>query len=206
MAGIGPVEVCHGQILQPFLQPINAFRRIKNTPKRPSKQYTRVVSEYADSDVGHKRVDILSDITYVDIVRLVLDTNIIVAAFRSRDGASNSLLRLVDARRVTPLCSTALFLEYEAVLSRAETRAVTGHDLEDVAAIMSALAALCDPVDISFRVRPLLRDAGDEMVLEAALNGQADAIVTYNVRDFGPARVFGIEIVAPNSIVGRRTK
>ena len=164
------------------------------------------MSAYADSGVGHKRVDILSDITYVDIVRLVLDTNIIVAAFRSRDGASNSLLRLVDARRVTPLCSTALFLEYEAVLSRAETRAVTGHDLEDVAAIMSALAALCDPVDISFRVRPLLRDAGDEMVLEAALNGQADAIVTYNVRDFGPARVFGIEIVAPNSIVGRRTK
>ena len=50
---------------------------------------------------------------------------------------------------------------------------------------MRALAArFCEPVDISFRLRPMLRDANDEMVLEAALNGQADAIVTHNAKDF----------------------
>ena len=101
------------------------------------------------------------------------------------------------------LCSTALFLEYEAVLGRARTRAVTGHGLDDVAAVMSALAALCEPVDISFRVRPVLRDADDEMVLEAALNGGAHAIVTHNVRDFIPAPALGIEIAAPGDILGR---
>jgi len=134
-----------------------------------------------------------------------LDTNVIVAAFRSRRGASNALLRLVDAQRMTPLCSTALFLEYEAVLSRAETRAITGHSLDDVAAIMRALATFCEPVDISFRLRPMLRDADDEMVLEAALNGQADAIVTHNARDFAAARSLGIRIVSPGEIVGRLT-
>lgn len=139
------------------------------------------------------------------MVRLVLDTNVIVAAFRSRRGASNVLLRLVDARRATPLCSTALFLEYEAVLSRAETRAITGHGLDDVAAIMRALAALCEPVDISFRIRPMLRDADDEMVLEAALNRRADAIVTHNVRDFAPIQGSGLEIATPGEIVGRLT-
>ena len=136
-------------------------------------------------------------------MRLVLDTNVVVAAFRSRRGASNALLKPVDARRVVPLCSTAPFLEYEAVLGRPGTRAIAGHGLEDVAAVMSALAALCEPVDISFRVRPLLRDADDEMVLEAALNGRADAIVTHNARDFAPARALGLEIAAPGDILGR---
>ena len=132
-----------------------------------------------------------------------MDTNVVVAAFRSRRGASNALLRLVDAQRVTPLCSTALFLEYEAVLSRTKTRATTGHSLDDVAAIMRALAARCQPVDISFRVRPMLRDADDEMVLEAALNGRADAIVTHNVRDFVSIRDLGLEIATPGDIVRR---
>ena len=136
-------------------------------------------------------------------MRLVLDTNVIVAGFRSRRGASNALLRLVDGGRVVPLCSTALFLEYEAVLSRAETRAFTGHGLDDVAAIMRAFAALCEPVDISFRVRPILRDADDEMVLEAALNGQADAIVTHNVRDFESVESLGIDVVTPGQVVRR---
>lgn len=136
-------------------------------------------------------------------MRLVLDTNVIVAAFRSRYGASNLLLRAVDQGVLTPLCSTALFLEYEAVLSREEIRNVTGHSLEDVAAVMSALAAVAEGIDISFRTRPMLSDVADEMVLEAALNGQAEAIVTHNVKDFRPALALGIAIATPGEIVRR---
>ena len=134
-------------------------------------------------------------------MRLVLDTNVVVAAFRSRDGASNLLLRFADQGLITPLCSTALFLEYEAVLSRKETRAATGHTLEDVGAVMSALAAIAEGVDISFRTRPMLADAADEMVLEAALNGDAEAIVTHNVRDFRPALKLGMTIATPGDII-----
>lgn len=136
-------------------------------------------------------------------MRLVLDTNVIVSAFRSRYGASNLLLRLVDRGTVTPLCSTALFLEYEALLSREEIRKVTGHSLTEVAAVMRALAAVSEGIDISFRTRPMLPDAADEMVLEAALNGQAEAIVTHNIRDFRPALELGIHIATPAEIIRR---
>jgi len=136
-------------------------------------------------------------------MRLVLDTNVIVAAFRSRNGASNLLLRSVDQGVLTPLCSTALFLEYEAVLSREETRKATGHSLEDVASVMSALAAVSEGVDISFRTRPMLSDVADEMVLEAALNGQAQAIVTHNIRDFRPALTLGVTVATPGEIIRR---
>jgi predicted nucleic acid-binding protein len=72
-----------------------------------------------------------------------------------------------------------------------------------VEAIMSALAAVAEPVDVRFRIRPLLRDASDEMVLEAARSGGADALVTHNVRDFRPARTLGVEVTTPGEIVRR---
>lgn len=153
--------------------------------------------------IAVRNIDIQWDVYKLSPMRLVLDTNVIVAAFRSRNGASNLLLRLVDRGALTPLCSTALFLEYEAVLSREETRKVTGHSLEDVAVVMSALAAVSEGVDISFRTRPMLSDVADEMVLEAALNGQAEAIVTHNVKDFRPALALGVAIATPGEIVRR---
>jgi len=128
---------------------------------------------------------------------------VIVSAFRSRNGASNLLLRFVDRGTVTPLCSTTLFLEYEAALSREEIRKATGHSLGDVAAVMSALAAVSTGVDTSFRTRPMLADAADEMVLEAALNGEAEAIVKHNVRDFRPALTLGVTVGTPGEIVRR---
>ena len=150
-----------------------------------------------------QNIDILWDVYKLSPMRLVLDTNVIVAAFRSRNGASNMLLRLADKGVVTPLCSTALFLEYEAVLSREKIRQATGHSLEDVALMMSALAAIAEGVHISFRTRPMLSDVADEMVLEAALNGQAGAIVTHNVKDFRPALGLGMTVITPGEIVRR---
>jgi putative PIN family toxin of toxin-antitoxin system len=157
-----------------------------------------------NSDVSTSQIiDILWDVMAMFVMRLVVDTNVIVAAFRSRNGASNLLLRFADRGLVTLLCSTALFLEYEAVLSRPEIREVTGHSLKDVAAVISALAAVSDGVDISFRTRPMLSDVADEMVLEAALNGEAEAIVTHNIRDFRPAMKLGVTVATPGEIVRR---
>jgi putative PIN family toxin of toxin-antitoxin system len=138
-------------------------------------------------------------------MRLVLDTNVLIAAFRSRRGASAELLRLGEKGLFRILCSTALFLEYEAVLSRAEVRRHTGHTLADVAKILDGLAALAIGVDVEFRMRPTLRDPNDEMVLEAALNGGAEAIVTHNERDFAPAKAWKLQVLRP-AVVVRRLK
>ena len=139
----------------------------------------------------------------VSRVRLVVDTNVVVAAFRSAFGASSALLRHAESGAVTVLCSTALFLEYEAVLSRAEIRDATGHTLRDVVAIMDAFALIAEPVDVHFRTRPVLRDADDEMVVEVASNGAADFIVTHNLRDFTPARTLGIGVATPSDVLRR---
>jgi len=131
-------------------------------------------------------------------MRLVLDTDVIVAAVRSPRGASASLLRAVRRGRATMLLSTPLLLEYEAVCQREEHRLAAGLTRKDVESFLDGLAALADPVTVHFLWRPQLRDAGDEMVLEAAVNGQAHVIVAFNHRDYGnaPSR-FGILLLLP---------
>ncbi|MDE1960569.1 MAG: putative toxin-antitoxin system toxin component, PIN family [Xanthomonadaceae bacterium] len=130
--------------------------------------------------------------------RVVLDTNVIVAAFRSRRGASNRLLRLVADGAVIPLLTTALFLEYEDVLTRAEHRLATGLGEIDVQRVLAALASAAEPVEVHFRWRPQLPDPADELVLEAAVNGQADALITHNIRDFAAAaKRFKLRVATP---------
>ena len=133
----------------------------------------------------------------------MVDTNVVVAAFRSASGASNELMRQAASGSVKLLCSTALFLEYEAVLGRPEVRSATGQSLEDVESAMDAIAAIAEPVDVHFRTRPILRDPNDEMVLEVASNGDADCIVTHNLRDFAPALGLGMAVAAPREVLRR---
>ena len=70
--------------------------------------------------------------------------------------------------------------------------------MREVGVFLDAIAALIDPVETHYHWRPQLRDASDEMVLEAAVNGRAQAIVTFNRRDYGnaPAK-FGIDVLLP---------
>jgi len=136
------------------------------------------------------------------VLRAVLDTSVVVAALRSRIGASNRVLELVARGKVRPLASTALFLEYEEVLRRPENRLATGMSEEDVEEFLAALASAAEPVEINFRWRPQLKDPKDELVLETAVNGRAEALVTHNVRDFEPAaRLFGLRILLPRDVL-----
>jgi len=103
---------------------------------------------------------------------------------------------------VTPLVTAALFLEYEAVLKRPEQQLVHGLSIASIDAFLAALASACEPVEVSFQWRPQLHDPDDEMVLEAAVNGQADAIITYNVRDFiAAASRFGLTVKRPGEFL-----
>jgi putative PIN family toxin of toxin-antitoxin system len=137
-------------------------------------------------------------------MRLVIDTSVIVAALRSPKGASAEILRLVRKRKLVMLASVGLFVEYEAVLKRTEHLNAAGLSNSGVDAILNALAALAEPIDIFFLWRPKLRDANDDMVLEIAVNGNADAIVTFNVRDFsGIVSEFGIPALLPADVLSR---
>ena len=128
----------------------------------------------------------------------------IVAGMRSPTGASAAILQFVREGRATLLLSVALALEYEAVCFQAEHRLASGLSEEEVDIFLTAVIAMAEPVATHFLWRPQLRDAGDEMVLEAAVNGRADVLVTFNVRDFGtaPAR-FGIRLLQPRQAVMR---
>jgi putative PIN family toxin of toxin-antitoxin system len=143
----------------------------------------------------------------MNMPRLVVDTSVIVAGLRSRLGASNRILTLVAEREIVPLITTALFLEYEDVLNRPEQRLATGMAKEDVLGFMAALASAAEPVNVHFMWRPQLADPADELVLEAAVNGRASAIVTHNVRDFLPAALdFNVEVIAPSVMLQRMRK
>jgi predicted nucleic acid-binding protein len=106
--------------------------------------------------------------------------------------------------KITLLVSVPLAMEYEATCSEAEQRLAAGLSEREVEIFLDALVAMAEPVKTHVLWRPQLRDPGDEMVLETAVNGRADGLVTFNVRDFGtvPAR-FGIEVMIPRKVIGR---
>ena len=134
---------------------------------------------------------------------MVMDTDAIVAAMRSRGGASAGLLFAARAGRATLLATSALFIEYEAVCGRVEHRLAAGFGDGDLKVFLDALVDLVEPVQPWFKLRPQLPDPDDELVLEAAVNGRADAIATFNRRDFAPAARFGVEVLLPAEALRR---
>jgi putative PIN family toxin of toxin-antitoxin system len=137
-------------------------------------------------------------------MRLVLDTDVIVSALRSPKGASAALLRLARQGAVTLLANIPMVLEYEAVCQRDEHRETAGLTRDEVNQFLDAVVALIEPVETYYFWRPQLRDADDEMVLEAAINGGAGLIVSFNIRDYGRATErFGIEVVRPADALRR---
>ena len=137
-------------------------------------------------------------------MRCVLDTDVLVAGLRSRTGASRKLLTLLNQGRYQVVVSVPLMLEYEAVLTRPENLeafALTSHEVER---FLDSMSLLIVPARLFFLWRPQLRDAADEHVLEAAVNGSADAIVTFNHRHFRAAAArFGIATLKPGDALQR---
>ena len=137
-------------------------------------------------------------------MRLTFDTDVIIAALRSRTGASNALLRALRGRQLEAVASVPMLFEYEAVLMRPEQRQATGMSVEEVGFFLDGLAALLLPAMPYFLWRPLLRDPDDEMLLNTAVNGRVDAIITFNVQDFlTEARQFQLEVLTPREALRR---
>ena len=136
----------------------------------------------------------------------MLDTDVVVAAMRSPRGGSAELLRRIDSGKAVMLLTVALALEYEAICMLAEHRLASGLDATETGVYVDGLIGMAEPVKAYYRWRPQLHDPGDELVLEAAVNGQADAIVTFNESHLREARNFGIGVIRPAEALRRIEK
>jgi len=135
------------------------------------------------------------------VLRVVLDSSVLVAGFRSRRGASFRVLELLAAEKFQVAVSVPLVLEYEAVLRRHAD--VLGLRAQDAVGLVDYFCRIGHRQDIHFLWRPALRDPRDEFVLELAVAAGCRAIVTHNVRDFAGAKAFSVEILAPAEFISR---
>lgn len=127
---------------------------------------------------------------------IVIDTNVFIAALMSQQGASYLLLNLVGTGRFEIALSVPLVLEYEAVAERLRGTKVF-LSVTDIASIIDYLCAVAIHQSIHYLWRPFLRDPSDDLVLELAVNAQANSIVTFNQRDFRGSERFGVDIRSP---------
>ena len=127
--------------------------------------------------------------------RIVIDTNIVVSALRSKRGASYQLLMLLDSGLYTPVVSVPLVLEYESAAKQLLGRMRLSE--QDVDAVVDYLCAQAVSAEIFYLWRPFLKDPKDDMVLEVAVASGCSHIVTFNEKDFAGSEQFGVHIVTP---------
>jgi putative PIN family toxin of toxin-antitoxin system len=132
----------------------------------------------------------------------VLDTSIVIAALRSSEGASAEILRLALHQEIAILMDYKLACEYRDVALRVQHLGASGKGKQETELILGMLEAVAEPVVVRERYGPLSIDAADDMVLEVAINGSADGIVTYNAKHFRePARRFRLPVLSPAELL-----
>jgi putative PIN family toxin of toxin-antitoxin system len=137
--------------------------------------------------------------------RVVLDTNVLVAAFKSEDGASRAILRLCLARRCQPLLGLKLFTEYEDVLGRSDLFVESPLTPRERDELLDAFLSVCERVPVFYLWRPNLSDEGDNHLIELAVGGTAATLVTLNARHFrgGELRFPQLAIETPAEFMQR---
>lgn len=135
-----------------------------------------------------------------NILRVVFDTNVLVAAARSRQGASFQLISSLPSPKFELAISSSLYFEYLDVLLRPEVRppGLTDYEITDV---VNEITKTARYQNIYFRWRPWLKDKNDDMILELAVASQSSHIVTFNIKDFRNITTFGIEAITPSNFL-----
>ena len=132
-------------------------------------------------------------------MRVVIDTKVFVGACMGV-GASNAVVRACLEHRLVPLMGVALLTEFEATLSRDELFATSRLDAAERSVLLDTFLALCEWTRVYFLWRPNLKDESDNHLVELAVAGDADVVVTRNLRDlrgvelrFEPLRILSPE-------------
>ena len=129
---------------------------------------------------------------------MVIDTSVLISALRSSAGAAAEVVRMALRTEFVTLMDFKLACEYRDVALRPGQLHASGRSGKDTGLVLDALEAVAEPVFVAFRHRPLSPDPDDDLVLDVAINGSADAILTNNTRDFKEtARQFGIRALTP---------
>jgi putative PIN family toxin of toxin-antitoxin system len=135
-------------------------------------------------------------------VKIVLDTASFVAAVRSSSGAAGEVLRMVFRKEVVPLMDFKLGLEYREVALRPEHVKASALNSSEILELIQAVEAFAEAVEVLIKNRPLSPDPNDDMVMDLAINGQADALVTGNTKHFAAAgKRFGIPVLSPTELL-----
>jgi putative PIN family toxin of toxin-antitoxin system len=133
------------------------------------------------------------------VVRVVIDTNVFLSGLRSKNGASFKFLHLVGKNLFTVCVSVPLVLEYESILKR-NSREI-GLTYQDIDDILDYICSIAEHRSIYYLWRPFLPDPKDDMVLELAVESEADIICTFNIRDFSGADQFDINVLTPQKLL-----
>jgi predicted nucleic acid-binding protein len=131
-------------------------------------------------------------------MKIVIDTNVLDAALRSRRGASFKFVSLLPSDKFSIAISVPLVFEYEDALKRLASSAITE---QDIGIFVDFLCKIGHHQDIFFLWRPFLPDPSDDYVLEVAVAAGCDAIVTYNKRDFKGIERFGLRVLDPRELL-----
>ena len=140
----------------------------------------------------------------MSLTRIVIDTNVLVSGLRSRQGMSYRLLSFLGGRLYRPVVTVPLVVEYEKSLC--DPRTEVPFSAVDIGKYLNFVCSVSDCRKVHFLWRPFLRDQNDDMVLEAAVSGQCEYIITFNLRDFKNVGKFGIVAITPGDFLKEKGK
>lgn len=131
-------------------------------------------------------------------IKIVIDTNVIVSALKSRNGFSFKLLSIIDDKRLEVFISVPLVLEYEDAVKRRKTNIkLSTTEINDV---LDYICLIGTQREIYYLWRPYLKDSKDDMVLELAVESESDYIISFNKKDFDGISKFNIEVITPKEL------
>ena len=138
-------------------------------------------------------------------IKVVIDTNILVAGLIGSKGPNREILRLCFTGELKPVIGNALYLEYQALIQRNNIQALCRQTTISLEEFLDDFASICIPVDAWFLWRPNLPDEADNHIIELAIAANADYIVTNNLKDFAQSELLhaGYEVISPQQLLRR---
>lgn len=132
-------------------------------------------------------------------LKIVIDTNVIISALKSRNGFSFKLLSIIDDKRFRVFISVPLILEYEDVIKRSESQIKLS--FTEISDILDYICLIAKQRKIFYLWRPFLKDPKDDMILELAVESECDYIISFNKKDFKKIEKFNLEVITPKELL-----